>query len=203
MANLIIIRHGESEWNAKGLWTGLTDVSLNQKGIEEAKNAGKLIQHFSFDKAFTSKLKRAIQTLEIVNEKLDKKITDIFESVALNERNYGILTGKNKWEIKKEKGEKEFLQLRRGWDYKIPEGESLKDVYNRVIPYYDQDILPELKSGNNILVVAHGNSLRALVKHIENISDTDIVNLNIELGSVYLYEISSEGKITKKTVLQD
>lgn len=202
MAYLILVRHGESEWNAQGIWTGLTDVPLSKKGIEEAKNVGGLIKNFSFYLAYTSKLMRAIQTLEIINQSLGNKIPVIKETETLNERDYGIFTGKNKWDIEKEVGKEKFSQIRRGWDYKIPEGESLKDVYNRVVPYYRENILPDLTSGKNILIVAHGNSLRALVKYLENISNKDVLKLEIKLGSVYFYEVDNKGKIIKKTVLR-
>ena len=121
-------------------------------------------------------------------------------AAALNERDYGIYTGKNKWDIKKEVGDEQFKNIRRGWDFGIEKGESLKDVYARVVPYYQTEILPKLESGKNVIVAAHGNSLRALVKYLENISDKDVENLEIATGQVYAYKIDDRGKIISKEV---
>lgn len=198
MAYLALVRHGQSEWNAKGLWTGFTNVSLNDKGREEAKMAANALKNIHFDLAFTSLLKRAKETYEIIKDVLNFKNIPLFEDVALNERDYGIFTGKNKWKVKKEVGEEEFLKIRRSWDYPIPNGESLKDVYNRVVPYYQTKILPELKIGKNVIVSASGNSIRALVKYLENISDEEIAKLEIATGEIYLYQIDDEGEIVSK-----
>ncbi len=200
MANLILVRHGKSEWNERGLWTGWTDIGLSEKGKEEARKAGEKLKGFSIDIAYTSVLLRAKQTLDEIKKVLNLQNIPIFESQALNERNYGVYTGKNKWEIQKKVGEKNFKSLRRGWDFPIENGESLKDVYNRVIPYYEKEILPKLKEGKNVLISAHGNSLRALVKHLENISDEEISNLEILTGEAYIYNLDSQGKITSKQI---
>ncbi|KKQ41310.1 MAG: 2,3-bisphosphoglycerate-dependent phosphoglycerate mutase [Candidatus Levybacteria bacterium GW2011_GWB1_37_8] len=200
MAYLILVRHGESEWNEKGLWTGLTDIGLTEKGKEEAKLAGEKLKVLPIDIAFTSVLIRAKQTLDEIKSVLGIDVPT-FEDKALNERNYGIYTGKNKWEIQKEVGEEQFQKIRRGWDVPIQNGESLKDVYNRVIPYYQSEILPKLKDGKNILIVAHGNSLRALTKYLENISDKNISKLEIEIGEVNVFEINSNGNIITKKIL--
>lgn len=194
MANLILVRHGESEWNRKGLWTGLTDVGLSEKGKEEARNTGEKLRKINIDAAYTSVLLRAKQTLDEIKTVLNLLNLPTVESPALNERNYGIYTGKNKWEIQKEVGEEKFKNLRRGWDSPIPEGETLKDVYNRVVPYYKSEILPKLKEGKSVLVAAHGNSLRALVKYLENLSDTDVENLEIPTGEAKIYPIDLSGK---------
>lgn len=199
MANLILVRHGESEWNQKGIWTGLTDIGLSKKGIEESRLAGERLREFHVDVAYTSPLKRAKQTLGEIKTILNLDIPT-FESAALNERDYGIFTGKNKWAIQKEVGKGKFKQLRRGWDFPIPEGETLKDVYDRVALYYKTEILPKLKEGKNILIVAHGNSLRALVKFLENISDKDVENLEIATGEIYIYSFDDEGIIISKEV---
>ncbi len=202
MANLILVRHGESEWNKKGLWTGLTDISLSEKGKKESRVAGEKIKGFSIDLAFTSVLIRAKQTLDEIKNILNLPNLQTIENKALNERDYGIYTGKNKWEIQKEVGEEKFKQLRRGWDSPIPKGESLKDVYNRVVPYYQNEIFPKLKESKNILIVAHGNSLRALVKYLENLSDNEVENLEIATGEVYIYSLNEQGSILSKEIKQ-
>lgn len=197
---LVLVRHGESVWNAKGLWTGWTDVELSDKGHIDAKNAGKLIKDIHLDLAFTSSLLRAIQTLnEIKNAKDQNKIPTISHK-ALNERDYGSMTGKNKWEIQKEFGDAQFLKWRRGWDEPIPHGESLKDVYERVLPYYKETILPKLKSGKNVIIAAHGNSLRALVKYLDKISDDDISKLEISVGQVLVYQLDEDGNVVSKEI---
>lgn len=200
MAYLILVRHGESVWNAKGLWTGWTDISLSEKGREEAKKAGAALKDIKIDTAYISKLKRAKETLdEIVNE-LNLTGIPVIENEALNERNYGEYAGKNKWEIKEKVGEEEFQKIRRSWDFPIPAGESLKDVYNRVLPYFECTILPDLKAGKNILLSAHSNSLRALVKYLDNISDEDIPHLEIATGQIYIYQVDENGKVISKEI---
>lgn len=202
MVNLILVRHTESEWNKKGLWTGLTDISLSQKGFEDAKKVSILLKNFSINVAYTSPLLRAKQTLDVIKQNLGLTNLPIIEDKALNERDYGIYTGKNKWEIEKSVGEEMFLKIRRSFDYEIPNGESLRDVCNRVVPYYQNEILPRLKSGKNILIVAHGNSLRALVKYLENISDEDIEKLEIATGEIYVYSINEQGDVASKEIKQ-
>jgi len=199
MSYLILIRHGESEWNEKGLWTGLTDIGLTEKGKEEARSAGKKLEGFSIDFAFISVLIRAKQTLDEIRNILGIDVPTI-ENKALNERDYGIYTGKNKWEIKKEVGDQQFSKIRRGWDIPIQNGESLKDVYNRVVPFYESEILTKLKSGKNVLVSAHGNSLRALVKYLENLSDSAVENLEIATGEIYIYSLDEQGTILSKEI---
>lgn len=200
MAYLILVRHGQSQWNEKGLWTGFTDIPLNEKGKEEAREAALTIKGTIIDLAFTSLLKRAQETLDIMLDTLETTYIPIKQAFALNERDYGKLTGKNKWEIKKIYGDEHFQQIRRGWDYPIPEGETLKDVYNRVIPYYEKNILPRLRTEKNCLVVAHGNSLRALVKYLEKIDDDNISHLEIDTGDVYVYKIDQDGNIISKEI---
>jgi len=202
MAILALVRHGESEWNAEGLWTGWTDIPLSEKGREEAKEAAESLRNINFDLAYTSILSRAKETLEIIKQTLNLTDLKTLESPALNERDYGEFTGKNKWEIEKEIGPENFQKLRRGWYYPIRNGETLKDVYERVVPYYRQEILPNLKQGKNVLVSAHGNSLRALVKYLDNISDEDIANLEIATGNVILYQVNSSGKVISKEIKQ-
>ena len=197
MAYLILVRHGESVWNKQGLWTGLTDISLSEKGKEESQKAGVLLKDIKIDEAYSSPLKRSTETLAEIIRALKYEVPITFDK-SLNERNYGLLTGKNKWDLQKEYGEEKFQKIRRAWDYPIPGGETLKDVYNRILPYYNREILPKLKNGKNILIVAHGNSLRALIKHLEEISDENISLLEIPTGGVYIYQIDSEGKIISK-----
>jgi len=201
MAYLILVRHGESEWNKKGIWTGLRDIGLSKQGIKESRLAGEKLKGARIDIAYTSPLKRAKQTLEEIKKVLGINNLLTIENKALNERDYGEFTGRNKWEIKKEVGDEKFLKIRRDWNYQIPSGETLKDVYNRMVPYYKDEILPKLKGGKNVLIVAHGNSLRALVKYLENIPDSEIENLEIETGKGCLYKIDSAGNIASKQIL--
>jgi len=199
MSYLVLVRHGKSEWNEKGLWTGWTDIPLATSGIKEAQRTGDQLRDIKFDLAYTSKLVRAQQTLEQILKTL-AQTPPIVENEALNERNYGDFTGKNKWEIKDQVGQQEFQKIRRSWDYPLPNGESLKMVYERTIPYFEKVILPELKNGSNVIIAAHGNSLRALIKHLENISDEDISSLEIGTGEAYVYQIDNQGKVTAKEI---
>lgn len=201
MAYLALVRHGESTWNAKGIWTGLTDVDLTDKGREEARKAGEVIKDIKFDMVFVTPLRRTVQTLEEMEKVWGTKLPQII-APALTERDYGEYTGKNKWQIKEQLGEEKFLLLRRSWDSPVSGGESLKDVYTRAVPYYQNNILPELEKGKNILISAHGNSLRALVKYLDNILDQDIPSLEIATGEIYLYQVDQGGKIVNKEVLK-
>ncbi len=201
MPYLVLVRHGQSKWNELGQWTGLTDIELTEKGKAEARTAAKTLENITFGAAHTSNLKRAQQTLaEILNE-LGQTEIEAKKAAALNERDYGQLTGKNKWQVREEYGEEEFTKIRRSWDHPVPGGETLKDVHTRIVPYYEQHILADLKAGKNVIVAAHGNSLRALVKHLENVAETDISNLEIGTGEVYLYEIDeTTGQIIAKDI---
>ena len=199
MAVLALVRHGESTWNAKGVWTSWQDPPLSQNGFEEARQAGELLKGVNFDIAYVSDLLRAKQTLEEIEKVLGVSLAT-FENSALNERDYGDYTGKNKWEIQLELGEAGFKKLRRGWNVPIPNGETLKDVYDRVIPYYQSEILPKLKASKNVLISAHGNSLRALVKYLDGLSDSDVENLEIATGEVIIYKIDNDGNVTGKEV---
>ncbi len=200
MAKLILVRHGKSEWNKLGLWTGHEDVDLAPEGHEEAERAGLLLQDIEIDYAYTSALRRTHQTLEGILRSLNR--TDLMHTKTelLNERHYGIHQGKNKWEVKELVGEVEFNNMRRNWDHPIPEGETLKDVYERVIPYYENNILPDLIAEKNILIVAHGNSLRALVKYIETIHEDEIASVEIGTGELCCYELDEIGKIISKEI---
>ena len=200
MTYLILVRHGISEYNAKGLWTGWDDPSLAEEGIADAKNAAGVLTDIPMDIGFTSIQKRHKDTLSIIKTSLKKDNLPVIESKSLNERNYGIYTGKNKWEIKKQVGDEAFLNIRRGWDCPIPKGESLKETYERVVSYYTKEILPLLLSNKNIIISSSGNALRCLVKFIENISDEDIVKLEIATGEVYVYQLDNQGKIIHKEI---
>lgn len=200
MPYLILVRHGQSEWNAEGLWTGLTDVSLNEEGIEEARRAADALQGVRLDVAFTSSLKRAHETLDVILRAIGQTDIPVIRHPALNERDYGDLTGKNKWKIRDEFGEEQFLNWRRSWDYPVPGGETLKDVHARVLPYFQQAIVPELRAGRNVIVVAHGNSLRALVKHLESISDEVIPSVELGTAEVWMYDVDGEGRVRSREI---
>lgn len=199
MAYLVLVRHGKSEWNEMGLWTGWRDIPLAQTGEDEARRTGEQLKDIHFDYAYTSALIRAQQTLDEIL-KVINQTPPITKNQALNERDYGDYTEKNKWDIQKEVGEEEFQKIRRSWDYPPPHGESLKMVYERVLPYYLAEIEPKLKEGKNIIIAAHGNSLRALVKHLESITDEDIANLEIGTGEAYIYQIDANGKVVSKEI---
>ncbi len=195
---LALVRHGESLWNKKGLWTGWKDVPLSAKGKKEAKLAGRALSDIKFDLAYTSDLKRAYHTLEIILSEM--KLTNLSKivHVSYRERHYGIFTGKNKWEIEKIYGKEKFRRIRRGWDEPIPEGETLKDVYNRVVPHFKENVLPQILQGKNVLIVAHGNTHRALIKYLENISHEEITEVEMGTGEVILYEFDEKGAIIAK-----
>lgn len=194
MSYLILVRHGRSKWNEKGLWTGFKDISLSRNGKNEAKKTARFLKDIKIDIAYTSDLKRAQETLKIILDILKLKIK-IIKAKELKERNYGIYTGKNKWQVKNEIGEKKFFQLRRSWNFPIPRGESLKEVYQRVIPYYKKKIFPNLLREKNVLVVAHGNSLRALIKYLEKIPNNEVSEIELKTGEARIYLFDKKGKI--------
>lgn len=198
---LALVRHGESVWNQKGLWTGWQDIELTEKGREEAKNAAKVLKSIRFDAAYTSDLKRAYETLRIIKRELKHEGLETVNHLAYKERHYGIYTGKSKWEIKDKVGEEKFKRIRRDWDTPIPSGETLKDVYERVISHFEANVWPRILKGNNILIVAHGNTHRALIKYLEKISHDDITQVEIATGEVILYHIEETGRIAKKEKL--
>ena len=195
---LVLVRHGQSEWNAKNLFTGWKDPDLTHKGIEEAVNAGKKINEYglSFSCMFTSALVRAQNTAKIILKEIEQEDIPTYQDKNLNERAYGSLTGMDKDEARQKFGSEQVQTWRRSFDTCPPDGESLKDTYNRVVPYFQKNILPRLADGKNVLVSAHGNSLRALVKLIENISENDIVKLEIATGQPIIYKYQ-DGKYTK------
>lgn len=197
MAYLILVRHGVTDWNVAGRWHGLTDIPLNEEGRRQARETAKILSKIKIDSVYTSLLCRTTQTYDEICDQLGLKCP-ITSHQALNERDYGIYTGKNKWEVEKELGHERFIELRRSWNCPIPKGEALKDVYTRVVSFYKETILKDLKSGKNVLVVSSGNTLRALIKYLENISDEDIAKLELTFGEVYIYEFDRNGKILSK-----
>ncbi|MDC3012323.1 2,3-bisphosphoglycerate-dependent phosphoglycerate mutase [SAR86 cluster bacterium] len=189
---LVLVRHGQSEWNEKNLFTGWKNPTLTEQGVEEARKAGSKIKsiNLDFDLHFTSELLRAQITGEIIQREIDQQIKTI-KNIALNERDYGDLSGLNKDEARKKWGEKQVHLWRRSYDTPPPGGESLKDTSDRVIPYFKKTIKPELEMKKNILITAHGNSLRALIKNIEDITAADIVKLEIATGEPIIYSFSN------------
>lgn len=197
---LVISRHAESEWNVLGKWTGLTDINLTEKGHEEAFKIGEILKGITFDAVYTSEQKRTHQTLAGILKGSEHPDVPHHVHGAVNERDYGDLTGKNKWEVQEEIGDEAFKGIRRGWDYPVPGGETLKDVHGRVVPFFDKEILPRLQKGENILLVAHGNSIRALMKHLEDIHEEEIAEVEMSFGQILLYHIAPEGGSHKKEV---
>ena len=190
---LVLVRHGQSEWNEKNLFTGWRDPGLTEKGIKEAHKAGILLRDkaINFDVMFTSALKRAQLTGQIMLDELNNSDLLTVKDQNLNERAYGDLTGMNKDDARKEFGEEQVHIWRRSYDISPPGGESLKDTYDRAVPYFERSVIPALEDSKNVLVAAHGNSLRAIVKYIENISETDIVKLEIATGDPIIYSYSN------------
>jgi len=195
MAKLVLLRHGESQWNLENRFTGWVDVPLSPKGEQEARAAGQKLAGIKFDLAYTSVLKRAIDTLAIVLEVIGQTGLPIEQDKALNERMYGELQGLNKAETAQKYGEQQVKIWRRSYDVPPPGGESLKDTADRVLPYYEQKIRPQILTGKNILVAAHGNSLRALVMQLDKLSREAVLELNIPTGAPLLYEFDGSGKV--------
>lgn len=195
---LILARHQESEWNKVGRWTGSRDRHLTAFGFKKSEDIGLLIKDISIEYAFASMQVRSIETLSCILTTCMITHIPVEHSAALNERDYGDYTGNNKWEMERKLGPVLFKEIRRGWDTPIPHGESLKAVYDRVVPYFISHILPKVQEGKNVLVVAHGNSLRTLIKYIESISDEAIADLEMPFESVLLYHVDSLGKMIDK-----
>ncbi len=225
--NLVLMRHGESLWNRKQIFTGWVDIALSRKGERQARSAGRLLKanDITFDEAHTSVLKRAVKTLWLALEEMDALWLPTTKSWRLNERHYGALQGQSKAQIAKKFGQEQYLKWRRGFDYRpeyavgkspypecspqacglkpaqFPHAESLKDTSERVLPYWKKNIAPALSAGRRVLVVAHGNSLRAIIKHLENISDQDIAKIEISMAQPLAYRISKTGKVMEKHYL--
>ncbi len=218
MFKVVLLRHGESTWNKENRFTGWTDVDLSEKGIQEARQAGRMLKKegYTFDLAFTSVLKRAIRTLWIVQDEMDLMWIPVKKSWRLNERHYGSLQGLNKSEMARIHGEQQVLIWRRSYDIappplkkadprspagdvryrglnpgQIPLTESLKDTYRRCLPYWHKSIAPAIRSGKKVIVSAHGNSLRVLVKYLDNVPDSEIAGLNIPTGIPLVYELDA------------
>lgn len=224
---LVLIRHGESEWNKANLFTGWTDVELSEKGQQEAKDAGVVLKEngYDFDVCYTSLLKRAIHTLNNVLDSMDRAWLPVYKTYKLNERHYGALQGLNKSETAEKYGEAQVKVWRRSFDvappaldktdkrnpalqeqYRgisdpLPLCESLKDTIARVIPFYEETIVPEMKAGKRVIIAAHGNSLRALVKYLDNLTDEEIISVNIPTGVPLVYEFDDNFKVTNKYYL--
>jgi 2,3-bisphosphoglycerate-dependent phosphoglycerate mutase len=197
-SNLVLVRHGQSEWNKKNLFTGWKDPKLTELGIEEAIKAGKILKtkEVKFDIMFTSDLFRAQETGRLILENMNQLDIPVIKNQSLNERNYGDLAGLNKDDAREKWGEEQVHIWRRSFDIPPPGGESLKDTAERVLPYFHSEILPKAEEGLDVLVAAHGNSLRALVMELEGISSDEIVKLEIATGDPLTYELT-EGKITR------
>ena len=200
---LVLVRHGQSDWNLKNLFTGWRDVGLTEKGVAEARAAGKKLkaQGLHFDVAFTSVLSRAQRTLDLVLEEMGETDITVFKDQALNERDYGDLSGLNKDDARKKWGEEQVHIWRRSYDVAPPGGESLKDTAARVLPYYIQEILPRVLRGDNVIVVAHGNSLRALVMVLECLSPKQIVDREIATGVPLIYRLNADSTVAQKAEL--
>lgn len=201
MATLVLVRHGQSQWNLENKFTGWVDVELTPLGNDEAKNAGVKLKNYKFDQAFTSDLKRAQNTLQhILNETKHTHIP-IIKDKALNERHYGDLQGLDKAETAKKYGDAQVKIWRRSYDIPPPNGESLKDTAARTLPYFNNTIMPLLKSGKNIIIAAHGNSLRSIVMELDKLTKEQVLELNLGTALPIVYEIDSSGKVTGKKEL--
>ena len=203
--NLLLVRHGQSEWNEKNLFTGWEDPGLTKKGEDEAQNAGLLIKELgiNFDHLFTSALIRAQLTGSIILNEMGQNEIPTTKNQALNERFYGDLQGLNKDECKEKWGEEKVQIWRRSYEMGPPGGETLKETGERVIPYFKEEINPLILKGKNILIAAHGNSLRSLIKFLDNVSDEDIVKLEIPTGAPIHYIFNEDGRVIKKQNLID
>jgi 2,3-bisphosphoglycerate-dependent phosphoglycerate mutase len=203
MAKLVLVRHGESQWNLENRFTGWTDVPLTEKGREEARRGGAHLRGIHFDKAYTSVLQRAIETLEIVLKVIGQENIPVERDQALNERHYGDLQGLNKAETAEKYGKEQVHIWRRSYDVAPPGGESLKDTAARTLPYYESRIAPDLRAGKNVLVSAHGNSLRSIVMHLDKLTREQVLELNLATGVPIVYEMGPDLQILSKRILAD
>jgi 2,3-bisphosphoglycerate-dependent phosphoglycerate mutase len=200
---LILVRHGQSEWNLKNLFTGWRDPNLTEQGIEEARSTGKALKAKGIvpDLYYTSALRRAQHTLDLMLEEMGIANVTITRNIALNERDYGDLAGLNKDDAREKWGEEQVLIWRRSYDVPPPGGESLKDTAARTLPYYEAELLPQLKAGKTVLVAAHGNSLRALVMAIEGLTPDEILKREIATGEPTVYRIGPDGRLVERVTL--
>lgn len=201
--SLVLVRHGESEWNRKNLFTGWKNPDLTEKGVIEARWAGRVLRNegLLFDIAFTSGLKRAQHTLEIILDESSQPSVETIRDDALNERSYGDLSGLNKDEARERWGEEQVKIWRRSFDIAPPGGESLKDTAERVLPYWETVIWPRVKAGETVIVVAHGNSLRALIMHLEDLTGDEIIARELATAAPILYRLNMQGKVAVRTEL--
>ncbi len=195
MPTLVLVRHGQSQWNLENKFTGWVDVPLTPLGEQEAKRAGDLLKGRKFDIAFTSDLQRAQKTLAVILGEIGQTDLTIIKDKALNERHYGDLQGLDKAETAKKFGDEQVKIWRRSYDIAPPNGESLKDTAARTLPYFDEKIIPYLKAGKNVLVAAHGNSLRSIVMHLEHLTKEQVLELNLETAVPRVYELDANLKI--------
>jgi len=202
---LVLVRHGQSDWNLKNLFTGWKDPDLTEKGVDEARGAGRKLKDLKldFDLAFTSELSRAQRTLSLILEELGETGLETIRDQALNERDYGDLTGMNKDEAREKFGEEQVHVWRRSFDVPPPGGESLKMTAERVLPYYRREILPQVLAGKRVIVAAHGNSLRALVMELEGLTPDEILKRELATGAPLVYRLTDEGKVASVQDLAD
>ena len=203
MSQLILVRHGQSEWNQQNLFTGWRDPDLTERGVTEARNAGRALkaEGITFTIAFTSELMRAQKTCALLLEEQGQTDLQTIRNVALNERDYGDLSGLNKDDAREKWGEEQVHIWRRSFDTPPPGGESLKDTAERVLPYFNNTVMPRIRAGENVLVAAHGNSLRALVMVLDGLGETEITQVNIATGEPYIYDMGAQGEVVGKRIL--
>ena len=200
---LVLVRHGESEWNKLNLFTGWRDPDLTEQGVEEARRAGQLLkaEGFRFDIAFTSVLKRAQRTLTLILGELGQNGLETIEDEALNERDYGDLSGLNKDDARQQWGEEQVLIWRRSFDIPPPGGESLKDTAARTLPYYEKAIWPQVKAGRDVIVAAHGNSLRSMIMRLDQLTPEQVLKVELGTGVPIVYRLDTEGRVEEKRLL--
>lgn len=203
MSQLILVRHGQSEWNRQNLFTGWRNPDLTEQGVREARNAGKALraEGIRFDIGFTSELMRAQKTCSLLLDEQGQTDLEVIRNVALNERDYGDLSGLNKDDAREKWGEDQVHIWRRSYDTPPPGGESLKDTAERVLPYFNAEIMPHIHAGESVLVAAHGNSLRALVMVLDVLSEDEVTDVNIATGEPYIYDLMADGSVTSKRIL--
>jgi 2,3-bisphosphoglycerate-dependent phosphoglycerate mutase len=201
---LILVRHQESEWNRLGRWTGSRNIHLTEKGFKRSNKVGSYIKNLDIyiDNAFASMQVRSIETLSCILETCGMYNIPTQYIKEFNERDYGDYTGNNKWEMEKQLGEESFMEIRRGFNFIPPHGESLKVVYDRVVPYFLENVLPLINSDKNVIIVGHGNSLRSLLKYIESLSDEEIEKIEFSFNKILILELDNKGKSWNKVEVE-